>query len=173
MTISADSCKSSPNKGVRKSTPSSKRPIGGGASFSMGKPKIGGGGFGGPKKALTKPKAASTSTTAATSSDSVKDEIGAHYLIELKLDGSIETMLQEDENDKDISNIVVSLLPMERDTLFNNEYKLKFEYGFREKMKAPKLRGGNGPKNPKKKKEKVGINLGQGGAAEKDKSNNK
>ena len=50
--------------------------------------------------------------------------------------------------------------------MYNNDFKLKFEYGFKEKIKAAKLRGGNGPKEPKKKKEKTVINLGEGGASE-------
>lgn len=68
---------------------------------------------------------------------------------------------EEDEIEGDAG---VSFLPHDRDTLFSNEYKMKFEYIFKEKVKLVKLRGGNGPKN-KVKKEKTVINLGGGGAA--------
>ena len=69
---------------------------------------------------------------------------------------------EEEQLDDDVA---VSFLPQDRDTLYNNDFKMKFEYGFREKVKAAKLRGGNGPKQPKSKREKTIINLGEGGAA--------
>ena len=74
----------------------------------------------------------------------------------------IELNGEEDEIEGDAG---VSFLPHDRDTLFNNEFKMKFEYVFKEKVKLVKLRGGNGPKGPKVKKEKTVINLGGGGAA--------
>ena len=51
----------------------------------------------------------------------------------------------------------------------SGDFNLKFEYGFKEKAPVAKLRGGNGPKEPKVKKEKVMINCGEGGAAKKEK----
>ena len=56
----------------------------------------------------------------------------------------------------------------ERDATLRDEYKLKFEYGFREKAKAAKLRGGKGPKERREKKEKRMINVGGGGGGHGD-----
>ena len=69
LIIAADKFKCSPNKGAASKTSPQTKKAGGAAPFSMGKPKMGGG-FGGTKKALAKPKATS-------SSEPVKDEIGA------------------------------------------------------------------------------------------------
>ena len=48
----------------------------------------------------------------------------------------------------------------------SGDYKLKFEYGFREKAKAAKLRGGKGPKEHREKREKRMINIGGGGSGD-------
>ena len=56
----------------------------------------------------------------------------------------------------------------ERDATLRDEYKLKSEYGFREKAKAAKLRGGKGPKEKREKKEKRMINVGGGGGGHGD-----
>ncbi len=58
----------------------------------------------------------------------------------------------------------VTILPPEK-TLVQNDFKIPNEYGFREKVKAAKLRGGKPAKEPKVKKEKKVINLGGQNAA--------
>ena len=79
-------------------------------------------------------------------------------------------MVEKEEEENEAGDGDVSFLPQDRDTLFNNDFKMKFEYGFKEKVKAAKLRGGNGPKQPKVKREKVIINCGGGGAAANNKT---
>ena len=39
-------------------------------------------------------------------------------------------MIEKDEDEDDVKNIAVSFLPQDRDTLYNNDFKLKAEYGF-------------------------------------------
>ena len=58
-----------------------------------------------------------------------------------------------------IEEEAVTILPADK-SLVQNDFKLPNEYGFREKVKAAKLRGGKPAKDPKAKKEKKVINLG-------------
>lgn len=173
MTPSKGSGLGGGSAGIGKKPTPQKRPLGGAGGGQFGRPKMGGG-FA-PKKPIGggfgKPKMGAATSGLAKQAPS---EIGANPLTELKLEAE-ETMIQEceDEDDDEIENATVAFLPQDRDALYNNDFRLKFEYGFKEKAKAAKLRGGNGPKEPKKKKESNIINLGEGGAAAEKKPSRK
>ena len=146
--------------------------IGGGGGFGR-KPMIGGkptmGGFGKPKMGGiggAKPAAASTTNPAAkpaTTAAPTTNEFGFNPLIELKV-ANEEAMTAKADESSQSSTVNVSILAAERDATLSEEYKLKFEYGFKEKAKAAKLRGGKGPREDRPKREKNIINVGGGGA---------